>query len=294
MFRGSTRPKPHEQVLKLGDGRLLGYTEYGDPGGAPVVYFHGWPGSRLEAAPWDPAAKAGHVRLIAFDRPGYGLSDFQPGRTISDWPADVAECADMLGLGDFAVAGYSGGGPYALACGLSLASRVTRVAVVSSPVDVPSAALLAGMSRGNRTITAFARRCPWALPVPLGALALVVRHFPGLTTGGIPKADRALFETVPGLRAALLGSQREAFRHGVKGAAEDGALLVRPWALCLPDIRTRVLLWHGEADTSVPPAMGEYLAAQLPNCTAQFVPGAGHLWGPANGATVLDALVNSG
>ncbi len=87
------------------DGRQLGYAQYGQPDGAPIVYFHGHPGSRLEARLAHEAAAGSGFRVIALDRPGYGLSDFQPGRAIADWPADVAEAADALGIGRFSVAG---------------------------------------------------------------------------------------------------------------------------------------------------------------------------------------------
>src|SRR5215475_3198278 len=114
-------------VLRLADGRALGYAEFGDSGGEPFFYFHGHPGSRLEARFAESAATAAGVRIIALDRPGYGLSDWQPGRAILDWPADVTEAADLLGIGGFSVVGGSGGGPYALACAYRLPDRVRRV-----------------------------------------------------------------------------------------------------------------------------------------------------------------------
>jgi len=105
-------------VLRLNDGRLLGYAEFGDPGGTPVMFFHGFPGSRLEGALGHEAAERAAVRMICIDRPGMGLSTFQPGRRMLDWPADVAALADALGIGRFAVGGVSGGGPYAAVCAL--------------------------------------------------------------------------------------------------------------------------------------------------------------------------------
>jgi len=129
------------QTIKLADGRKLGYDEFGSQDGRPVFYFHGTPSSRLE---WqlfgsDALAKALRLRLIVPDRPGMGLSSFAAGRRISDWPADVASLADHLGMQRFAVLGYSGGGPYAVACALALPERLTRVGVVSGagPFDQP-------------------------------------------------------------------------------------------------------------------------------------------------------------
>src|SRR5215469_2306795 len=93
--------------LVLSGGRRLGYAQYGRPDGEPIMYFHGHPGSRLEASLAHDAAAASGFRVIALDRPGYGLSDFQPRRVVTDWPADVAAAADALGIDTFSVAGGS-------------------------------------------------------------------------------------------------------------------------------------------------------------------------------------------
>ncbi len=95
----------------LGDGRRLGYAKYGDPQGQPLIYFHGWPSSQLEARMVEPTALRPHMRIIAPDRPGFGLSDFKPGRKLADWPDDVIELANALELERFAIMGFSGGGP---------------------------------------------------------------------------------------------------------------------------------------------------------------------------------------
>lgn len=101
--------------ITLRDGRRLAYSEYGDPEGKPIFYFHGFPGSHHEVEYLGTAIGALHLRIIAPDRPGFGVSDFQPGRKFGDWPSDVIELADALGIKEFAVLGASGGGPYVLA-----------------------------------------------------------------------------------------------------------------------------------------------------------------------------------
>src|SRR5439155_16354079 len=108
-------PRP-DNVIRLRDNRLLGYAEYGTSSGYPVIFFHGMPGSRLEGALGHEAAIGQNVRLVAPDRPGYGLSDFKRRRRMLDWADDVVELADALGIDRFAVAGISGGGPYVAAC----------------------------------------------------------------------------------------------------------------------------------------------------------------------------------
>ena len=125
------------RFVSLPDGRRLAYAEYGDPQGHPTFYFHGLPGSRLEAIlAADSAARAG-IRLIASDRPGIGGSDPQPRRTLLDWPADVLRLADHIGIPHFSVVGVSGGAPYAAVCAYAIPERLDAVMIVSgvAPFD---------------------------------------------------------------------------------------------------------------------------------------------------------------
>ncbi|MBW3661716.1 MAG: alpha/beta hydrolase, partial [Actinobacteria bacterium] len=129
-----------DQVVKLRVGRGIGAAHYGDPNGTPVFLFHGFPGSRLEGMLADePASEAG-VHLIALDRPGFGLSDFAPRRTVSSWADDVAEVATILGIDRFGVIGVSGGGPFALACAARIPDRLLGVAFVCGgpPPEAPT------------------------------------------------------------------------------------------------------------------------------------------------------------
>ena len=120
-----------DERVRLRDGRALAYAEWGDLHGPPVFFFHGSPLSRLWC-PDEEATQAAGVHLVAVDRPGFGRSDLQPGRRLVDWPLDVAELADALGIDRFAVAGYSAGGPYAVACAALIGERVTRAGLVST------------------------------------------------------------------------------------------------------------------------------------------------------------------
>ena len=128
-----------QRYITLPDGRRLAYAEYGDPLGIPVVYCHGFPGSRLEAALFHDTAKQGGVRVISADRNGLGDSDYLPNRTMLDWPDDVAAMADALGLDRFHLLGVSGGGPYALACAYRIPERLKGLALVCplGPLDQP-------------------------------------------------------------------------------------------------------------------------------------------------------------
>ena len=117
----------------LRDGRRLAYSELGDPDGIPIIHQHGMPGSRLEHEAEPEFYRSLGVRVITPDRPGYGLSDFNPARRLLDWPSDVAELADSLGMPRFGITGLSGGGIYALACAAVIPHRLTEVVVTGCP-----------------------------------------------------------------------------------------------------------------------------------------------------------------
>jgi pimeloyl-ACP methyl ester carboxylesterase len=269
------------KTITLRDGRTLGYAEYGDPTGAPVFFCHGTPGSRLDRHPDESIARSVGVRLIVADRPGYGLSTFQPGRRILDWPDDLTQLAETLGIGHFAVMGASGGGPHALACGYRLPQRVTRLALLASvaPFDIPNAT--EGMAAINRRSFMVARRAPfWLLHAISGWQARVLKRNPAalldVLESQLPEADRAVL-AIPAFRQELLASVAEAFRQGGRGHAWEERLFARPWGFRALDVRVQVYLWQGETDTLVPPSMGRYLAAAIPECVPTFLSDEGHL-----------------
>jgi pimeloyl-ACP methyl ester carboxylesterase len=264
----------------LRDGRSLGYGEYGTRDGEPGFYFHGHPGSRLEAEFAAEAAAQAGLRIVALDRPGYGLSDFQPDRKILDWPRDVEEVADALGFERFSVLGSSGGGPYALACAHELPERVTRAGVVSSvgPYDAPGAT--DGMRWQNRIGFQLGARFPPLARLIMSSMERQLRRSPERTLDAVAEAMSPADAEVarrPKVRAVLARVIVEAFRQGSRGAAMDVVLLGRPWGFRLEEIEPVVFLWQGEADVLAPPAMGRYLAAQIPDCRATFFPEDGHL-----------------
>ncbi|HKT03671.1 MAG TPA: alpha/beta hydrolase [Rugosimonospora sp.] len=268
------------EPLLLRDGRRLGYAEYGQPGGDVFFYFHGHPGSRLEAGFSEAAAVAAGVRVVALDRPGYGLSDFQPGRSIVDWPDDVVQAADLLGVDRFAVVGSSGGGPYALACAYRLPDRVVRAGLLSGvgPYDVPG--ITRGMRWQNRVGFRWGSRWPGLAGWMMRAMERGIRARPARTVEAIARALSpvdAVIARRPEVRTLLAEDIAEAFRQGSAGAAWDVVLLGQAWGFPLHGIRPTVYLWQGEADVFVPPAMGRYLAATIPHCRARFLPGEGHL-----------------
>jgi pimeloyl-ACP methyl ester carboxylesterase len=282
-----------DQVLPLPDGRRLGFAEYGTRDGRPLLFFHGTPGARLLARVAHEVALGRNIRLIAPERPGFGRSDFQAGRRIADWPDDVAVLADALGLDRFAVAGVSGGGPYALACAARLPDRIPIVGIVSGMVPLDDPASAAALPSRERAVFALLRRAPWLARALAAAAVPVVRRYPepafDLVAARAPAADRAILQR-PEIRAGLIDDMREALRAGGHGAIHELVLFSRPWGFRPADLRVPVVLWHGEADAQVPVALARGLAREIPGCRARFLAAAGHFWLLANYEEVLATL----
>jgi pimeloyl-ACP methyl ester carboxylesterase len=288
-------PDRTHQVLALNDGRQLGYAEYGDPAGMPLFYFHGFPGSRLEAAHLDRPARAAGFRVIAVDRPGTGLSDFQAGRRMGRMPEDIRDLANALGIGRFFVLGYSGGGPYALVCARRLPGRVIAAASVSGlgPADEPDA--LDGMGKANLWLFEAAQRAPTIAGFGMRWMGFGMRFTPDKVYDRLievaPATDRAILER-PEIRTVMLDELREAFDRGSRGMRHELWLLSRPWGFSLDRIRVPVFVWQGLEDAVVPAAMGRHLARTIPGCTATFLPSAGHFWIFTHAPEVLAQLAS--
>jgi pimeloyl-ACP methyl ester carboxylesterase len=262
------------------DGRRIGYAEWGARDGIPVIYCHGFPGSRLEARLADAAARELGIRLVAPDRPGFGRSSFVEGRRLADWPRDLAALADALGLARFRVVGVSGGGPYAIACGLQLRERIEAISLVCALGELRGDHPTDGMNAAAAASLQFYRRFPSiAHGTYLHAIGPFLKRFPNvifrILVGHAVAADRAVLER-PEVRDAVLASYNEAFRAGAAGPTHELGLLTGPWGLEPAQLRLPVQLWHGEADHTVPPAMGRRHASTIPGVEARFMPGEGH------------------
>jgi pimeloyl-ACP methyl ester carboxylesterase len=266
--------------LQLSDGRTLAYAEYGDPAGRPLLFLHGTPGSRLQLRDVDEPARRLQVRVVAPDRPGYGESSPQPGRTIAQYADDVRELADHLRLERFAVAGVSGGGGYATACAARLPDRVTSAIVIAGMAPA-SKAVLAQMRSKNRTVLRLARWAPWLLGRMMARLAATIADRGPAALDrlakGLPPVDVAIMGR-PQVRATFAADTLESMRQGPAATVTDLQLYTRPYDFDLEDIAVPVHLFHGDADANVPVAIGHDVASRIPTCTATFVPGAGHLW----------------
>ena len=262
------------QTVKLKDGRRLGFAQFGSDSAPPVFYFHGWPGSRLEAGFFEVPG----VQMIGVDRPGYGLSDSQPKRKLSDWPDDVATLADHLGFAKFAIVGMSGGGPYAAACAHALKDRLTRVAIIAGlgPPDAP------GMSNdrvgfllnlGQRPMTSAVLFIVMRTLIHNAKAERRIAHF----RNRIPRASKDVEAMTPDFLHMLLSSFREGLRVSTRGASSDARVYGEPWPFALNDIRVPVRVWHGQADTQVPVSIGRHYATHIPSARGVFPEDEGHV-----------------
>lgn len=215
-----------------------------------------------------------------------GLSDPRPGRRLLDWPADVGALADALGLDRFAVIGFSGGGPYAMACARAIARRLTACGILAGlgPRDFG----LRGMMIPTRLMLSIADRVPGLVGRMLWhgfgkAFQIDATAGKALTrmTSLLPEADRLCVER-PEMRGVLIASAREAFRQGHTWIGYESGLYCRPWGFHLREIACpRVFLWHGALDRNVPIAMAQRVAQAIPGCHARFYRDEGHFSLPA-------------
>jgi pimeloyl-ACP methyl ester carboxylesterase len=278
------------------DGKLA-YEEWGDPKGYPVFLLHGTPGSRLGPRPRTFDLHKLGIRLIAYDRPGYGDSDRHPSRRVAHGANDVAAIADALDLEQYSVVGRSGGGPHALACAALNPDRVASAAAVVTvaPPDAEGLDWLVGMADSNvMTYSMMARHSPDLTQV--GALlarnADAIRRNPSSLlsslTGEMPDVDRLVVEDA-GIRDLLLLNYLSAVGElngweaeledppEPAGWVDDLVSFREPWGFRPEDIEgVPVLLWHGEQDVFSPVSHFRWLADRIPGATAVLQPSAAH------------------
>ena len=268
--------------LPLEDGRSLDVAVAGSDGDTPLVFHHGTPASRVLFEPMVETAVAHGLRFVTYSRPGYGGSSRVEGRSVGDCAADAARIVDHLGGGRFFTAGWSGGGPHALACAALLPERVIACSTIAGVAPYEAAGLdwLAGM--GNENIEEFGA----AIEGPEALRVLLERDAPELVEVTPDQIADALGDLIPDVdRASLTGAfaafmadgVHEALRSGSWGWFDDDVAFVHLWGFDLSDIRSPVTVWQGAQDRMVPFAHGEWLAAHIPAASAQLFEGEGHL-----------------
>ncbi len=264
------------------DGRTLRVRDDGDPGGASVLAFFGTPGSRELPARAVAAPHDRGVRLVSYDRPGYGGSTRLEGRNVADCAADVRAIAGALGLERLGVWGISGGGPHATACAALLTGLVAAVGVLASPAPygAPKLDWMAGMGEDN--VQEFSA----VLEGPAAGRALLEQMRPAILASD-PQATVEAMQTLLSpvdaaaftgeIAAELSASMAIGLADGVDGWLDDDLAFMSDWGFGLTQIRTPVLLMHGREDRFVPVAHGEWLAEAIPGVEARILDGEGHI-----------------
>jgi len=253
----------------LPDGRMLGWAEWGSPGGVPVVLCPGAATSRRLGFGAD-AVRALGVRLVSVDRPGLGVSTPLPGRTFEDFAQDVRQLAAALGLGRAIVVGFSQGAPFALAC--AVAGVASAVAIVSGADEVAAPEFFEGLPEEVRGLVRMTATDPEAAE----------RFFAGfdadamwtMVMSGSSAADLEVYQD-PVFAAAYRRAMDEAFAQGPHGYARDTVLAMGRWPFSLSDITVPVDIWYGELDGSHSPDNGATLARRIPGARRHVVPGIG-------------------
>ena len=290
-----------DTVLRLADGRAIGVAEWGPVDGRPVFELHGNPGSRLLAP--DPAiTRARGVRLVAPERPGYGVSDPTPGHTVVDVANDVVGVADELGLGRIRIVGISGGCPYAMAIAARYPERVDRLAIqgADSPPDENPEAWTAYSERGRELIAAARTDRAAARPAflerfaeyardPQSELRFVDDLIARTPLDELPLDARNMAD--PHHRAVFGASFAEGARQGAVGLADDVIAMVLPWGFSTTEITVPTTIWWGEHDGLVPRFHSEYLAGSIPNARLRILPDAAHGLAETHWDAVLEDLL---
>src|SRR5262249_53328064 len=262
-----------DSSIRLPDGRMIAYAEWGDPEGRPVLYFHGGPASRLFFPSPDVAAED-HVRVIAPDRPGMGASDPQPGHIVADWPADVVALADVLGIDRFGVLGWSAGTPYAFACAALIPERLTAVSATTSAAamrylleDDPGLRDSLLDEDDQQVFDALSEGRPAAerVAAELGAgfVEWITEHPEQLADGEGDPGDEG-FLADPEERDRFIASMRESVRQGAEAFAPAYVAQVAPWGFRLEDITIPVHVWAGANDRTTPPDRMREVAERIP------------------------------
>jgi len=271
-----------ERTVRTPDGRTLAVEESGDPAGWPVLVHMGTPNSRHLYGPNAADAAGRGLRLISYDRPGYGGSTPHPGRTVADCAGDVRAICAGLDIGRLAMWGISGGGPHVLACAALLPDLVTAAAALASlaPYGAEGLDFFAGMGQDNVDDMRLALADEAAsrakaekdreemLNTPPEEMAKAMESLLTPTDAAVLSGELAGY---------LASSTQDGLAPGSEGWFEDGCMITKPWGFDLASISVPVLLLHGREDMFVPFGHGEWLAAHIPGVEARLTDDDGHL-----------------
>jgi pimeloyl-ACP methyl ester carboxylesterase len=272
-------PAPREATLELRDGRLLAWREYGPEHGTPVLRFQGTPGSRKSRHPREDSYVRLGVRVLVFDRPGYGKSTRLDGRGISVVADDAAQLLDHVGLGQVHAIGGSGGGPHVLAFAARHPERVNAVTVVvgGAPLEEPEVQGLIGLNRDGW----YAAHEGWdamfglLAPVQEQVLADPLAQFRAIMDAA-PESDKAVMED-PDWQRVLVEDVTEALGPGAEGWADEAMALILDWDFDPTEVRSSVVWWHGEHDANAPISAVRRLLSRMDGVDLRAWGDSGHL-----------------
>jgi pimeloyl-ACP methyl ester carboxylesterase len=285
--------------VELSGGRSLEVSVSGPKQATPLIFHHGTPSDRTQYRPLAEAAAARGLRLVSYSRPGYGGSSRQPGRVVAGCAADTLAIVEKLGAGRFYTAGWSGGGPHALACAALLGDRVLACATIAGvgPYGATGLDFLAGMGRENHAEYGAALAGPSELQNYLEreaeALAKVTGEQVAAALGDL--VSTVDVGAITGDYAVYLAmTLRQAVASGIWGWFDDDLAFIRPWGFDLDDVGVPVVVWQGGQDRMVPFAHGQWLAAHVPGARPRLLTMEGHLSiGVASFGEIVDDLLAS-
>lgn len=267
-------------TCQLGGGRTIGYAQYGDLSGFPLIFHHGWPGSHYQGSLLhEPAVRMG-VRVIAVDRPGIGVTQLGDIDSVLQFALAVRDLADVLDFDRFHILGVSGGGPYALACAAAAPERVRGVGICcgTPPLELLTTErtihfmyrLMMVIEHEAQGLThpamSLIRLMINALPSPLSLLPLRLV---------IPKSDRMVLRLRLN-QEIVLNSMKDAFRNGIGPVIADARRIQNPWGFSLESIEIPVTFWHGGMDRNIPLETARLMIRQVPLSITHVYPSEGH------------------
>jgi pimeloyl-ACP methyl ester carboxylesterase len=267
----------------LRDGRTLSYIEFGDPTGHPIFYAHGGPGSRLEGKLFHEEALCRNYRFIATDRPGMGESTYLPNRKLLDYPKDITELADALGIDKFGVMGWSGGGAHTTVCGYAIPKRLLfniSFAGYTNFAQMPGAEEYLE-SKMDQVSVGLSKKHPRLFKIFFDILSVSEKLFPESTYKAVMKtlceSDQKI-AAEQDFKDVFIESQVEAFRQGSQGVTSDAAVHYVDWGFKLEEILFNLHVFHGTEDHLVPLEFGQHVSKIVPNCELHIMKGEGHLF----------------
>jgi pimeloyl-ACP methyl ester carboxylesterase len=285
-----------EGNIAVGDGRRIGFAEFGDPQGRAIFWLHGTPGARrqipMEARIY---AEQQNIRLIGVDRPGIGSSTPHRYDTVVAFADDLRIIADTLGVDKMEVVGLSGGGPYTLGCAAAMPDRVVAAGVIGGVAPTVGSDGITGGLMGTLGTRVAPLLQVAGMPIGLVASAVIRMIRPVASPAAdlygrvSPEADRKLLAR-PEIKAMFLDDLLNGSRKQLSAPFSDVVVFARDWGFQLSDIKVPVRWWHGDADHIVPYAHGQHVVSRLADSELYPMPGESHLAGLGRAEEILNTM----